>query len=74
MISGAAAAVLNSQNCGRLARRRFSGEDPYLGYELVQPVIRGIQSRGVIANAKHYGPGPPSAVLLLYLLYLGRSL
>jgi len=32
----------------------LSGEDPMLGYELVQPVIRGIQSQGVIANAKHW--------------------
>jgi beta-glucosidase len=32
----------------------ISGEDPFLGYTLVQPVVRGIQSQGVIANAKHY--------------------
>ena len=32
----------------------LSGEDPYLGYHLVQPVIRGIQSQTVIANAKHW--------------------
>jgi beta-glucosidase len=32
----------------------ISGEDPYLGYVLVQPVVKGIQSQGVIANAKHY--------------------
>jgi beta-glucosidase-like glycosyl hydrolase len=32
----------------------LSGEDPYLGFELVQPVIKGIQSKGVIANAKHW--------------------
>ncbi len=31
-----------------------SGEDPYLGYVLVQPAVAGIQSQGVIANAKHY--------------------
>eukprot|EP00730_Choanoeca_flexa_P009428 TRINITY_DN12646_c4_g1_i1.p1 TRINITY_DN12646_c4_g1~~TRINITY_DN12646_c4_g1_i1.p1 ORF type:complete len:687 (+),score=167.95 TRINITY_DN12646_c4_g1_i1:2334-4394(+) len=31
-----------------------SGEDPFLGYTLVQPLIKGIQSQGVIANAKHY--------------------
>jgi beta-glucosidase len=30
----------------------LSGEDPYLGFELAQPVIKGIQSTGVIANAK----------------------
>ena len=34
--------------------RYVSGEDPFLGYTLVQPVVRGIQSQGVIANAKHY--------------------
>ena len=32
----------------------LSGEDPYLGAELVAPAIQGIQSVGVIANAKHY--------------------
>jgi beta-glucosidase-like glycosyl hydrolase len=32
----------------------LSGEDPFLGYTLVQPVVRGIQSQGVIANAKHF--------------------
>eukprot|EP00049_Salpingoeca_infusionum_P023640 m.13209 g.13209 ORF g.13209 m.13209 type:complete len:698 (+) comp5915_c1_seq1:277-2370(+) len=31
-----------------------SGEDPYLGYTLIQPIIKGIQSQGVMANAKHY--------------------
>jgi len=30
----------------------ISGEDPYLGYVMVQPVINGIQSQGVVANAK----------------------
>lgn len=29
-----------------------SGEDPHLGFELIQPAITGIQSQGVIANAK----------------------
>ena len=32
----------------------LSGEDPYLGEQMVQPVIRGIQSKKVIANAKHW--------------------
>eukprot|EP00754_Rhynchopus_humris_P030074 Rhum_TRINITY_DN15255_c1_g1::Rhum_TRINITY_DN15255_c1_g1_i1::g.146381::m.146381/K05349/bglX; beta-glucosidase len=32
----------------------LSGEDPFLGYTLVKPAIQGIQSQGVIANAKHY--------------------
>ena len=32
----------------------LSGEDPYLGYTMVQPVIKGIQSKGVVANAKHW--------------------
>ena len=31
-----------------------SGEDPFLGYTLIAPVIKGIQSQGVIANAKHW--------------------
>ena len=32
----------------------LSGEDPYLGAQSVAPVIKGIQSQGVIANAKHH--------------------
>ena len=31
-----------------------AGEDPYLGYHLVHGAIKGIQSEGVIANAKHW--------------------
>jgi beta-glucosidase len=30
----------------------LSGEDPYLGAALVGPVIKGIHSQNVIANAK----------------------
>ena len=30
-----------------------SGEDPFLGYHLGGAVVRGIQSQGVVANAKH---------------------
>ena len=32
----------------------MSGEDPHLGREMVQPAVEGIQSMGVIANAKHF--------------------
>lgn len=32
----------------------LSGEDPYLGYVLVQGAVNGIQDQGVMANAKHY--------------------
>jgi len=32
----------------------LSGEDPYLGYVLAKPVVEGIQSAGVVANAKHW--------------------
>eukprot|EP01046_Picozoa_sp_COSAG06_P024616 COSAG06_NODE_2017_length_7839_cov_128.027003_8_plen_111_part_00 len=51
----------------------LSGEDPMLGYVLSQPAIKGIQSEGVIANAKHYimndqasrqSPPPPPRSLL----------
>jgi len=40
-----------------VAGRNFEylcGEDPFLGVRLVDPVVRGIQSQGVIANAKHF--------------------
>ena len=30
------------------------GEDPYLGRMLVPRAVKGIQDKGVIANAKHY--------------------
>ena len=32
----------------------LSGEDPFLGATLVKPIVKGIQSQGVIANAKHF--------------------
>ena len=32
----------------------ISGEDPFLGYTMVQPLVKGIQSQNVIANAKHF--------------------
>lgn len=32
----------------------LSGEDPFLGYTLVQPVVKGVQSQMVMANAKHF--------------------
>eukprot|EP01065_Artemidia_motanka_P040908 TRINITY_DN521_c0_g1_i1.p1 TRINITY_DN521_c0_g1~~TRINITY_DN521_c0_g1_i1.p1 ORF type:complete len:750 (+),score=309.69 TRINITY_DN521_c0_g1_i1:305-2251(+) len=32
----------------------ISGEDPYLGYFMTKSAVQGIQSQGVIANAKHY--------------------
>lgn len=39
--------------CGRNFEY-ISGADPFLGYTMVQPVVKGIQSQNVIANAKHY--------------------
>uniref|UniRef100_A0A7S1CC37 Probable beta-glucosidase G n=1 Tax=Bicosoecida sp. CB-2014 TaxID=1486930 RepID=A0A7S1CC37_9STRA len=39
--------------CGRNFEY-ISGEDPFLGATMVAPVITGIQSKGVIANAKHW--------------------
>jgi beta-glucosidase-like glycosyl hydrolase len=32
----------------------ISGEDPYLGYSLVRPLVKGIQSNNIIATAKHW--------------------
>ena len=31
-----------------------SGEDPLLGYRMAGAVVAGIQSQGVVANAKHW--------------------
>ena len=54
----------------------LSGEDPFLGYTLSGPAISGIQSAGVIANAKHFvannrapsQPADPHALPLLISL------
>jgi beta-glucosidase len=32
----------------------LAGEDPFLGYTLIQPMVKGVQSQGVVANAKHF--------------------
>ena len=32
----------------------MSGEDPYLGMQNGEAVVTGIQSQGVVANAKHW--------------------
>lgn len=32
----------------------ISGEDPYLGYKMVQPLVKGLQDAGLIANMKHF--------------------
>lgn len=32
----------------------LSGEDPYLGYVLAQPAVKGIQDQKVLATAKHF--------------------
>ena len=48
---GPGVCVARVPKCGRNFEY-LSGEDPYLGYELVQPVVQGIQSRGVIANGE----------------------
>ena len=34
--------------------RVYSRQDPYLGSQMVPPIISGIQGQGVIANAKHF--------------------
>lgn len=50
---GPAVNVQRVANGGR-SFEYLSGEDPFLGYTLVQPIVKGIQSQGVITNAKHY--------------------
>lgn len=39
--------------CGRNFEY-LSGEDPFLGYTLVQPMVKAVQAKNVIANAKHW--------------------
>ena len=46
--------LLNCAICSYYRSRYLSGEDPFLGSILVKPAIEGIQSQGVIANAKHW--------------------
>ena len=52
-IFGPAVNIARLPNGGR-SFEYLSGEDPFLGYTLVQPMIRGIQSQGVVANVKHF--------------------
>ena len=37
-----------------MLRADLSGEDPFLGAALAPEAVQGIQSKGVIANAKHW--------------------
>ena len=39
--------------CGRNFEY-LSGEDPYLASQMVVPFVRGVQSQGVVATAKHF--------------------
>ena len=50
---GPGANVQRTANGGR-SFEYSSGEDPFLGYTLVQPLVKGIQAEGVVANTKHY--------------------
>ena len=50
---GPAVNVARVPNAGR-SFEYLSGEDPFLGYVLVQPLVEGIQGQGVIANVKHW--------------------
>ncbi|MCF7803617.1 MAG: glycoside hydrolase family 3 C-terminal domain-containing protein [Candidatus Marinimicrobia bacterium] len=44
--------IYRAAMCGR--NFEYLGEDPYLASQMVVPVIRGIQSREVVATVKHY--------------------
>ena len=50
---GPGVCVLRVPQNGR-AFEYISGEDPYLGYVMSQPAVKGIQSQNIIANAKHW--------------------
>eukprot|EP00322_Chrysochromulina_rotalis_P031894 CAMPEP_0115890084 /NCGR_PEP_ID=MMETSP0287-20121206/33166_1 /TAXON_ID=412157 /ORGANISM="Chrysochromulina rotalis, Strain UIO044" /LENGTH=368 /DNA_ID=CAMNT_0003346839 /DNA_START=111 /DNA_END=1214 /DNA_ORIENTATION=- len=50
---GPGVCVLRVPKNGR-AFEYISGEDPYLGYVMSQPAVKGIQSQNMIANAKHW--------------------
>lgn len=47
---------LNVMRIGQNGRsfEYISGEDPIVGAALTDPLIRGIQSNGVMANIRHY--------------------
>lgn len=53
VLFGPAVNVARIANGGR-SFEYLSGEDPFLGYSLVQPLVVGIQGQGVMANVKHY--------------------
>ena len=53
VLFGPALNVARIANGGR-SFEYLSGEDPLLGHVLVQPLVKGIQDAGIIANAKHF--------------------
>ena len=46
--------LTHADPCWPLACRYVSGEDPLLGMRNAFAVVTGIQSQGVVANAKHW--------------------
>lgn len=53
VLFGPGANVARIANGGR-SFEYVSGEDPYLGHQLIQPLVASIQQQGVIANVKHF--------------------
>merc|ERR550532_3394072 len=45
--------VTRAPLCGR-SFETISGEDPYLGSQLVRAYVKAVQDRGIIATVKHF--------------------
>ncbi len=52
ILLGPAVNIYRSPLCGR--NFEYLGEDPFLASALVAPMVRGIQSQGVLATVKHF--------------------
>jgi beta-glucosidase len=52
ILLGPAVNIYRSPLCGR--NFEYMGEDPFLASALVAPMVRGIQSQGVLATVKHF--------------------
>jgi beta-glucosidase len=52
ILLGPAVNIYRSPLCGR--NFEYMGEDPFLASTMVAPMVRGIQSQGVLATVKHF--------------------
>ena len=73
IVGGIWAACIPLDAIGDIVAGRYSsGEDPYLGAQMIAPAVVGVQQNGVITCVKHYimstPPGPMLSLSLAAIL------